>query len=270
MGFSLWHEGVVYATVGASTGVLAGLFGIGGGLLLVPALIYLFEQTHVIPTPFLMQVAAGTSLAIMIFTALAAIIGHLKQGGVLWHIYQRLWPGIAMGTVAGSWLAHFMPTAWLEKILGVVLFFVLIHMVLGLKKRSVPASFTGHLHAAYVISALIGLIAGLVGIGGGAMVIPYLSYQGIEPRKISALSSACTLVVALVGSVAFVLLGSHTQNLPDDCVGYIYWPAVLWMTLPSMFMAPIGAKLTYYFSPKQLKYAFIVLLFLIAMALLFS
>ena len=257
---------LTYVFTGTVTGLAAGLFGIGGGLLVVPALLYLFEHMHTIPAPMMMQFAAGTSLAIMIFTAASAVYAHMKKGNILWHTFQRLWPGIVIGTLVGAYCSHLLPTLFLKKILGIMLLVALVNMIYHLK--ATPLARTINRFVDYGVGLSIGLLSGLIGIGGGVLIIPYLSYCGIDLRKISAVSIACTLLVALIGTGSFMLTGFGESGLPAYTTGYIYWPAVLWITIPSILMAPIGARLTYTLPLQQLKYAFSLLLLLIAIKLL--
>ena len=257
----------IYAITGALTGLLSGLLGLGGGLIVVPALLYIFHLTHSIPPDLHMHVAAGSSLAIMIFTGLASIRAHHNIGGILWSVYYRLWPGIVIGTIAGAVLADHMSTHWLKVLFGLFLLFVSINMIsnINITRRAIrPRKWVNRL-----VSVLIGFKSGLLGIGGGALVIPYLNYCGVNAQKIPAVSSLCTLTVAVTGTIAVMITGINELHLPAYCTGYIYWPAVILIAFPSVFFAPVGARLTYTLPVKQLKYGFVIILLIATFNLLY-
>jgi len=259
--------GVIYAITGGITGLAAGLFGIGGGMFVVPALLYLFHATHTVPIALEMPFAAGTSLAIMIVTSAMAVRAHVSQSNILWHIYRRLWLGIIFGTIAGSLLAPELPTSVLKVLLALILLVVLINMLQNIQtvhQEKLPGPWVGRL-----VGAGTGLLAGLVGVGGGVLLIPYLTFCGVDTRKISAVCSVCTFSVALVGTMMFMIPSLDNASFPAYTTGYIYWPAVLWLTIPSMLMAPVGARLTYVLPRHQLRYAFAGIMALMVISLLF-
>ena len=264
---SLVEHGVVYALTGAFAGLIAGVLGIGGGMIVVPALLYIFNQTHAIPASMSMHVAAGSSLAIMIFTAQSSARAHHRQGEILWNIYSLLWPGIIVGTITGAIVADILPTHWLKILFGIFLIVIAINMLTNIHVTH-PHRFPGNL-INRLISFIIGFKSGLLGIGGGALIIPYLSYCGVETQKIPAISALCTLTVAMIGTIVFMITGSNEVGLPSYCTGYIYWPAVIWVAIPSVLFAPIGAHLTYTLPVKQLRYGFTAVLLIAGIDLLF-
>jgi uncharacterized membrane protein YfcA len=263
----LLEHGSLYALTGAFAGLMSGILGIGGGMIVVPALVYIFHQTNLIPSDIEMHVAAGSSLAIMIFTAMASVRAHHRQSEILWHIYNLLWPGIIAGTICGGILADLLPTHLLKILFGIFLLIISFKMLSNINV-SHPHHFPG-LWINRVVSYLIGLKSGLLGIGGGALILPYLSYCGVDIKKIPAISALCTLTVAMIGTITFVITGSNESGLPEYCTGYVYWPAVVWVAIPSVIFAPFGAHLTYTLPVKHLKYGFIAILFVVAIDLLF-
>lgn len=259
---------IAYAIAGMLAGSLSGLLGIGGGVVIVPALLFIFRDNPQFPPAVLMHIAAGTSLAVMIFLAPNSIRAHAKKGPILWPVFQKLFPGIAVGTVAGAILANYMSTYILKIIFGIFLLFVAGKMGFDMvkttnKESHFPTSWINRL-----VSFFIGLKSGLLGVGGGILIIPYLHYCGIEMKKIAPVSSLCTLTVGVIGSISFILTGWNEPNLPTYSTGFVYWPAVALLALFSSFFAPIGAKLAYVLPVNQVKYCFIVLLILTAINLL--
>lgn len=260
-------DGAVYAFIGAFAGLMAGILGIGGGVIVVPGLVFIFQHNQIIPENISMHVAAGTSLAVMIITSQSSLRAHLKLGDVLWPIFNKLWPGIVIGTIVGALLAYIMPTYWLKIIFAVFLLLVAFKMITDMHVTHpdrFPANWVNRL-----VSFLIGLKSGMLGVGGGVLIIPYLTYCGVDLRKIAAVSNLCTLTVAVVGTLVFMITGRHEMNTIPYSSGYIYWPAVLWVAVPSSLIAPLGAKLNYVIPVKQLKYGFIVILLITAIHMLF-
>ena len=264
--YELIQNGTGYALAGAFAGLMSGILGIGGGMVVVPALAFMFQRNANIPPEVVMHMAAGTSLAIMIFTAQATVYSRGKKEAILWPIYRSLAPGIILGTVLGVATAHCLPTTVLALIFALFLFAVAIKMALDVHAthpHKFPPPWLNRL-----ISGLIGFKSGLLGVGGGVLIIPYLTYCGVKTRKIATISALCTLTVALIGTVSVMISGYDTPSLPSFAVGYVYWPAVLWVAIPSVLFAPAGASIAYKLPVRHLKYAFVAILFITAMDML--
>lgn len=259
--------GAIYACIGVFAGLMAGVFGVGGGIIVVPGLVFIFQLTQLIPEQIVMQVAASTSLAVMIFTSLASVGAHFKLDKILWPVFNKLWPGIIVGVLVGAGIAEFIPSHWLKIIFALFLFFVAFKMLAD--RRVVHSGQFPKTWVTQLVSFFIGLKSGLLGVGGGILIVPYLTYCGVAVRKIAAVSNLCTLTVGLIGTVVFMIIGrNETAGIPYT-TGYVYWPAVLWVAIPSSLIAPLGAKLNYFLPVKQLKYVFIVILLLTAIKMLF-
>lgn len=263
---SVAQHGAAFALTGAFTGFMSGVLGIGGGLIVVPALLYIFHHSHMVPELVEMHVAAGSSLAIMIFTAMSSVRAHQRQGELLWPVYHKLWPGIVLGTFFGALTADLLSTHWLQLLFGIFLLLISFKMLSDVHvtyPRKFPSRWLNG-----IVSFLIGLKSGLLGVGGGAVVIPYLNFCGVDTRKIPSLSALCTLSVSMVGTIAFIITGSNEPGLPSYCTGYVYWPAVIWVAIPSVLFAPIGAHVTYALPIRQLKYGLTAILIIAAIDML--
>lgn len=259
-------EVLIYAGAGIVAGLMSGFFGIGGGIIVVPALLMIFDHVKNIPASQIMHMAAGTSLAIMIFTSLSSVYAHHKRDVILWEVYQRMVGGIILGVICGAYLASYLSVVWLKRVLGIFLLVVAVKMLTGIsvvRSQSFPHPWVNRL-----FSFIIGLKSGLLGIGGGTLVIPYLSWCGIEIRNIAALSALCTMTVGIMGSLIFMLIGLQQPDLPALSTGYIYWPAVLCAAIPSVLSAPLGVKLTDILPARRLIQAFVVILIVMAIHLL--
>lgn len=262
----LLESGVLYALTGAFAGLMAGVLGIGGGIVVVPALVFVFHLMGDVPVSIEMHVAAGSSLAIMIVTAIASVRAHRQQGTIRMDVFQRMWPFIVIGTVVGVLLADLLPTRALEIIFGVFLLLILLNMLHNINIEYAKRYPTPWIHR--LVCSVIGFKSGLLGIGGGALIIPYLNYCGVETKKIPAVSAMCTLVVSVIGTLSVMIIGHFSHAGLHYATGYVYWPAVISVAVFSALIAPFGARITYLLPVKQLKYAFIAVLFFAAINLL--
>lgn len=260
-------SGFIYALVGSFTGVMAGILGIGGGVIVVPGLLFVFRLMDVMPDSVSMHVAAASSLSVMIVTSLSSLRAHFKIGEVLFSIYKKMAAGLVIGTICGALLATIMPTRLLQILFAVFLLFVAVKMITDLHVTH-PSRFPNNWINS-LVSYLIGLKSGLLGVGGGVLVVPYLTYCGVSVRQIAAVSSLCTLTVGVVGSFVLMQAGSEEMSMVPYSTGFIYWPAVLSVALFSSLMAPVGAKLNYIAPVQVLKYCFIVVLIITAVSMFF-
>jgi uncharacterized membrane protein YfcA len=262
----LIFHALIYIVTGAAAGLIAGILGIGGGMVIVPALLYIFQNTQDVPSALQMHVAAGSSLAIMIFTAQASVRAHLRKGGILWNAYYQLQYGLIVGAIMGAALADRLPTQWLKMLLSIFLLCIVAEMLFHPDvphRDSFPKAWVNRF-----VSFAIGFKSGLLGIGGGALIIPYLTYCGVERRQTVGVSAMCTFTIGFIGMIAFMVTGSNEPGLPAWSTGYVYWPAVFGVAIPSMIFAPMGAHLTYRLPVGYLKYGFMVVLTVAAVSLL--
>jgi uncharacterized membrane protein YfcA len=251
--------------LGVVTGILAGLFGIGGGLVIVPVLVFLFSA-HGFPPELIMIMAVASSLATIIFTAISSVIAHHRLGSLSWAKVFRLSPAIMVGAALGAVVAKQISADSLRLILVVFLLYVGIQMALQLKPKAGEVQQSAFLDA--LVGIVIGLLSAIVGIGGGTLTVPYLVYGRYTMQQAVAVASACGLPIALVGTISYVLLGLDDARLPENCLGYVYLPAFLGTGLSSIFTAPIGAKLAHKIPAATLKRYFSLLLFIMAAKLM--
>ncbi|MBL7481720.1 sulfite exporter TauE/SafE family protein [Legionella bononiensis] len=260
-------HGYVYILIGVFAGLMSGALGVGGGIILVPGLVFVFQSNHLIPENSIMHVAAATSLAIMVFASLSSMRVHYKIGEILWSVFAKIWPGLVLGVISGVIASNSVPTSWLKMIFGFFLFFITIRM-LTKKQVTNPGQFPGY-WVNGLINYLIGMLSGSLGIGGGGLIVPYLEHCGVAIRKISSVSNLCTLTVGVLGALVSVFTGWNEMADIPYTTGYIYWPAVLLVGISSSFIAPFGAKLNYVLPVNYLRYGFIVILMLMAIKMIF-
>ncbi len=251
--------------IGLMAGFLAGLFGIGGGLVIVPALVILFER-QAFPESSIMLMALGTSLATIMLTSLASARAHHRLGAVIWPAVFHLAPGLIVGTVLGSLFAEHLASKQLKWIFCVFLIWVALQMAF-----KVNLNFGARHRNKYIdgaVGSLIGFISALVGIGGGTLTVPYLASGQMSIKNAVAVSSACGFPIALGGAFSYAWLGWHVPGLPVWSVGYIYLPAFLGIVLLSTLSVPLGARLTHRLPTQKLKRYFALLLVLVATKML--
>jgi uncharacterized membrane protein YfcA len=258
---SVW---TLFLGLGAMVGLIAGLFGVGGGLIIVPALIWALPGVGVEPE-LATHIAVGTSLASILVTSVAAIRAHQRRGAVLWDQVGRLTPGILAGAWLGGVVAGLLHGEWLQRIYAVFAILVGLHLLVqGRGLRTV--SLTPWLLR--LAGAGIGIVSALVGIGGGTMTVPLLNAAGIEMRRAVATSSACALPIALAGTLSFMIMGWDLTGLPAGSTGYVYWPVMLSIVLTSSLSAPLGAALAHRLPGERLRKIFGLFLLLVGGRLL--
>ncbi|GFM80753.1 UPF0721 transmembrane protein [Pseudomonas cichorii] len=250
-------EFVLYLALGACAGVLAGLFGVGGGIIIVPVLVLSFGLQG-FDASVLTHLAVGTSLATIVFTSINSVRAHHSMGAVRWPIFAWLTVGILVGAGLGSLTASYIAGPYLQKIIGVFALLVALQMALDLRpkaSRSVPGK--PGLAAAGVV---IGWASAIFGIGGGSLTVPFLTWRSVSMQQAVATSAACGFPIALASAISFMILGWHDPLLPPHSLGFVYLPALLGIAVTSMFFARFGARLAHKLSPRLLKRLFAALL----------
>jgi uncharacterized membrane protein YfcA len=253
---------LLYAALGGTAGVLAGLLGVGGGVVVVPALALLFSAQNM-PAGFVLHLALGTSLASIVFTSISSLRAHHERGAVDWQVFRRVTPGILVGTSLGSWLAARLSSGLLRGFFVAFLFYVALQMLLDVKpkpSRQLPGA-GGMLGA----GSLIGGVSSLVGIGGGSMSVPFLVWCNLSLRDAIGTSAAIGFPIALAGAMGYVANGLAVKVLPPHSLGFVYLPALLGIAATSMLTAPFGARLAHRIPVARLKTFFA--LFLVVMGL---
>jgi uncharacterized membrane protein YfcA len=252
---------LILILVGAFSGALAGLLGLGGGIIVVPALAAVFAKYHLIPPQHIMQMAIGTSLSTIIITFSASLIAHIKHQAVRWDMVRIVLPGLVLGVIAGALLAHDLPSNFLRIFFCLFLFVIAVRLFLS-KNQPEPLP----LPARWIMwgtPCIIGILSSVLGIGGGVLLIPFLLRCQLNMRQATGTSVAAGMGIALTATASFMLLGRAAVDLPWS-TGYIYWPAFLGVALASMLFAPLGTMLAYRLPAVFLKYFLAVFLLFVA------
>ncbi len=252
---------------GCFSGVLAGLFGVGGGLVLVPFFLFLLES-YGVASELLMLIAVATSLATIIITSVAATIMHHRLGAVVWKYVFHLSFGIVNGVIAGALVADSIPSEKLRFIFALYMLYVAVHMAMQSKIKAKLRPLGGL--ALKIAGVMIGFVSSVLGIGGGTLTVPLLAKHQFPMRHAVAISSACGLPIAIIGAISYAVLGWQKAGLPEGCVGYVYVPAFVGIVISSVLTAPLGALLANRLATQRLKRYFSILLFAVAVRLFWA
>ncbi|MBU1213902.1 MAG: sulfite exporter TauE/SafE family protein [Gammaproteobacteria bacterium] len=260
-----WY--VAYLVLGAFAGFLAGLFGVGGGLVLVPVLLLMFDAQHFAPE-HIMHLALGTSMATIIFTSLASMRKHHQHGAVDWQVVRHISPGILLGTGIGALTASTIPAKGLGIFFALFVYFAATQMLID--KRPHAARQLPGVTGLSLFGSFTGWISSLVSIGGGTLIVPFLLWCNLPIRHAIGTSSAIGFPIAIGGSLGYILVGAQIEGLPDLHIGYVYLPALFWIAIATMLSAPLGARAAHRLNVELLRKLFAGLLIVLATKLLFK
>lgn len=258
---------IIYLLMGLFVGFFAGLLGIGGGLILVTLMVYLFTVQG-FPADRLLHLALGTSIASIIFTSISSLRAHHKHGAVRWDILRMAVPGLIVGTLFGTFVADQMKSKYLAIFFVIFVYYSAVQMFANVKPkptRQLPGRF-----GMTVVAIIVGIVSSLVGVGGGVMTIPLMSLCNVPMRQTIGTSAALGLPIAIAGTVGFIVTGLGKDHLPPLSVGYVYLPALIGIVIGTFVTVPWGAKAAHTLPVSTLKKIFAVILFILATKMLWS
>ncbi len=256
----------LYFALGAMAGFLSGLLGIGGGVLLVPGLVAIFSYNS-FSQYYVMHLATSTALASIIFSALIAVFYQQRRGAIHWPIFGQLMPGMLLGLLGGAFLSLRLSTETLKILFSLFLWAMALKLFMYKKDEKLHKNEHPLLIVQWVMGAFIGLISGLLGIGGGAVAVPILLRLGLSTHQAIATSSACILVLSLLGTFLFTLTSLHLSGLPEGIHSFVYWPAVFGLVLGSLLCVPLGVRLGQRLSGSKLRKMFAFFLLVVSFTL---
>lgn len=256
---------LTYIGVGLVAGILAGLLGIGGGLVIVPMLVYCLSW-QAFPPESIMHIALGTSMASIIFTSSSSFRAHHKRQAVHWDVVRRIVPGILVGTFLGSCLASRLSGNFLKAFFVVFLYYVALQMLLN--KKPAPARDFPGTAGMFGVGSVIGVVSSLVGIGGGTLSVPFMIWCNLAVHHAIGTSAAIGFPIALAGTVGYIVNGWQGAGLPAYSLGYVYLPALLGIVSTSVLTAPLGVRLAHSLPVAKLKRVFAFLLLIVGTRML--
>jgi uncharacterized membrane protein YfcA len=256
------------ALLGVGTGFLAGLLGIGGGMVMVPFITAIMDHLGV-PADLAVKMAIATSMATIIFTSVSSVRAHHKRGAVRWDIVQRLAPGIVIGSLIGS-LGVFtlLKGTALAIFFGLFVGFSATQMFLDKKPK--PSRQMPGAAGQFAAGGVIGFVSGLVGAGGGFISVPFMTWCNVAIHNAVATSAALGFPIAVANVAGYIASGQSAQGLPAGSFGYIWLPALVVIAACSVLMAPVGAKAAHSLPVPRLKRVFASTLYLLAAYMLWK
>jgi uncharacterized protein len=258
---------IIFLVIGAISGLLAGLLGLGGGVIVVPALAAVFTHYHLLPEDQVMLMAIGTSLSTIVVTFTASLFSHLEHDAVRWNFVRMMLPGLMIGVVAGALIAHDLPAHYLRIFFCIFLLVIAFRLIFA-KNNEITASQPPR-YVLFSVPIGIGMLSSVLGVGGGVILMPFLLRCQLNMRDATGTSVACGIGIGVMATLSFMLFGRTAVDLPWS-TGYIYWPAFLGVAAASVIFAPLGTRLAYRLPAEFLKRFLAVFLICIAIEMLLT
>jgi uncharacterized membrane protein YfcA len=258
---------LLFLLLGCFVGFMAGLLGIGGGGIMVPILtsMFLFQG---VPVENVVHLALGTSMAAIITTSISSLRAHHLKGAVIWHIVRSMAPGIAVGTFLATLFVSHISSIYLAIFFSMFMAYVSIQMFIN--KTPKPGKNLTNNTELLIAGSGIGAVSAIVSIGGGSLTVPYLIRQNVDVKKAIGTSAAIGLPISIAGTFGYVINGWESYPMASHTFGYVYFPAVLLISVASFFTAPSGAKLAHKLNISTLKKIFAVLLMIFSIKMLIA
>ncbi|NBQ86876.1 MAG: sulfite exporter TauE/SafE family protein [Betaproteobacteria bacterium] len=247
--------------LGTCTGFLAGLLGIGGGMLMVPFMTFILTAKG-FPAEYTVKMAVATSLATICFTSLSSVRAHHQRGAVLWPVALALAPGILLGSLVGAHVAVAMSGKWLTVLFALFVGFSATQMFLDRKPK--PTRTLPGQAGMVAVGSLIGFLSSLVGAGGAFVSVPFMTWCNVKIHNAVGTSSALGFPIAFAGTAGYIWAGIGLPEMPWGAVGYLYLPALVVISTASVLLAPVGARVAHRMDIKPLKRVFAVVLYILA------
>lgn len=258
---------LLYLGTGVIAGFLAGLLGVGGGLVIVPVLAFIFTAQH-FPSEHVMHLALGTSLASIMFTSISSLRAHHAHGAVNWQVVRGITPGIIAGTLGGTIVAAQLSTSFLKIFFVVFLYYVATQMIMNIKPK--PSRELPGVMGMFSAGGVIGAVSSLVGIGGGTLSVPFMTWCNIKLHQAIGTSAAIGFPIAAAGAAGYIVNGWMRDTLPVYSLGFVYLPALAGLVVASVLTAPFGARLAHRLPVARLKIFFALLLYVLGTRMLLS
>ena len=246
----MFDEIIIFGALGILAGLLAGMFGIGGGLIIVPVLIGTFLSLG-FENEIIVHLSIGTSISCIIFSGLASANAHRKKGSIDFNQFKPVGIGIAFGALGGALFAVEIEGLILKFSIAVFILLVGIQLLFDIEISSKRISSTKP--KSIFAGSVIGFLSSVLGIGGGTFSVPYFRSLGLKLTSAIGTSAACGVPIAIFGTIGYIVAGSNVIELPYLSLGYVYLPALFGVSITSIFAAKYGADLAHYLSQEALR-----------------
>lgn len=263
-------EILVYILIGSISGFFAGLFGIGGGLIIIPCLYFVFHYLGY-DANVIMHLCIGTAMASIIISSLSSALAHHKKKAVLWFVVKTLVPTMMLGSLIGAWIADALAGYYLQFLIGLFALWTGYNMLKTAKKQSVYQGINLPLvWKQRLVGVGIGVASSIFGIAGGSIIVPYLNHYGVIMQNAVATSSACGVPIAIMGAVGYLWFGSQQQINIANTIGYVHIYAFLGISIASFITAKLGVRVAHLLSPVKLKKYFAVEILLVGIYFIYK
>ena len=254
-----------YLAIGLAVGFLAGLLGIGGGMIMVPMLVFVFTAKG-FPADHMMHLSLATSMATIVFTSISSVRAHHLHGAVDWRVARAMAPGIVAGALAATLVAGFVPTRPLAVFFAVFMLYASLQMFFEVKPK--PSRQLPDAAGLFGAGAGIGALSSVLAAGGAFLSIPFLARCNVPLKRAIGTAAANGFPIAVAGTAGYVLNGLRVSGLPDGSLGFVYLPALAIIVAASMPVAPLGARLAHRLPVKRLRIVFALVLLALALRML--
>ena len=255
----------VYLAIGAAVGFLAGLLGIGGGMVTVPVLVFVFTAKS-FSSEHLMHLSLATAMATIPFTSASSVRAHHAHGGVDWAVVLGMLPGLAVGALLGALVAGAVPSRPLAIFFTAFIFYAAINMFLNVRPKA-SRQLPGRVGLG-VVGAVISFLASFLAAGAAFMTIPFMTWCNVPLKRAIGTAAALGFPLALASSAGYVYAGWRAPGLPAGTIGFVYLPALVPVVAASMLTAPFGARVSHWLPVRRLRVVFGLLLLVLALRML--
>lgn len=251
----------VFLIIGIVAGFVSGLLGVGGGTVIVPVLVLALPALTLVPSSIVIKVAIATSFAVMVISTINSIRQHHKKSAVSWSIVMKMLPWLMAGTLAGGVLVHYFDAVWIQYFFAFFIFFTGLNMLFDKKKKPAEEANNVNTRGLGITSLVIGGLSGILGIGGGTFNVPHLKKRGLPIVNAIATSAAAGWPIALMGCLSLIVL--QPEEVFPNALGYVYIPAFIGISITSVVMAGVGAKVAHKLPTNWLKTLFSMFLMIV-------
>lgn len=258
---------LILLLAGSLAGFIAGLFGVGGGIIVIPVTLWVLKNQH-IESEYIQHIAVGTSLTVMVFTTFISSVGHYRKKAIDVGVFKSMAPGIIVGSIIGSMLASSIPSESLQIVFIVFAYLISIKTLVGFNPNSswsLPKA-----AGIFGVGSVIGGLSGMLGIGGGVFNVPFLLACKVPVKRAVGTSAALSWSVAISGALSYLWSGLQVADLPEGTYGFCYLPVAITLIITTTIFAPLGVKLTHALPPKLMRIIFGLMVLGVSTKILFD